>query len=67
MYQKRLGTTDLKQGWPTCDVCAIRGALDLRSGALYPFDDQKVSHSYSLILVILFFLHVLSSKDNLAF
>jgi len=39
----------------------------LRSGTLHPFDDQKVSHSYFLILVSLFFLHVLSSKDNLAF
>jgi len=33
----------------------------LRSGALNPFDDMKVSHS-SLISVILFFLHVLSSN-----
>jgi len=39
----------------------------LRSGALHPFDDQKVSHSYSLIFVILFFLHVLSNEENLAF
>jgi len=34
----------------------------LGSGALHPFDDNKISHSYSLILVILFFLHVLSSN-----
>jgi len=34
----------------------------LRSGALHPFDDKKVGHSYSLILVIIFFLHVLSSN-----
>jgi len=26
----------------------------LRSGALHPFDDHNVSHSYSLILVIFF-------------
>jgi len=39
----------------------------LKSDALHSFDDQKASHSYSLILVILFFLHVLSGKDNLAF
>jgi len=32
----------------------------LGSGALHPFGDNKTSHSYSLISVILFFLHVLS-------
>jgi len=26
----------------------------LRNGALHPFDDQKLSHSYSLIVVIFF-------------
>jgi len=26
----------------------------LRSGALHPFDDHNVNHSYSLILVIFF-------------
>jgi len=34
----------------------------LQSGALHPFDDKKVGHSYSLISVIVFFLHVLSSN-----
>jgi len=34
----------------------------LRSGALHPFDDKKVRHSYSLILVILFFLDAVSSN-----
>jgi len=39
----------------------------LRSSALHPFDDKKVSHSYSLILVIVFFFHVLCSKDSVTF
>ena len=39
----------------------------LRSDALHSFDNQKVVNAYSSILLILFFLHVLSSKDNLAF
>jgi len=39
----------------------------LRSNALHPFDDKKVSHTYSLILVIVFFLHVLCSMGNLTF
>jgi len=34
----------------------------LRSGAFHPFDDKKVTHSCSLILVILFFLDALSSN-----
>jgi len=34
----------------------------LRSGRLHPFDDNKVSHCYSLILVILFFVDALSSN-----
>jgi len=33
-----------------------------RSGALNPCDDKKVSHSYSLILVILFFLDAVSGN-----
>ena len=40
----------------------IDGARMLRSGALNPFDGNKVSQSYSLILVILFFLDALSSN-----
>jgi len=57
MVRERLGTLVLEQGWPTC------GALDAyRSDALHPFDDKTVSHSYSLILVILFFLDALSSS-----
>jgi len=57
--------------WRMCHTWRI-GCLEvahwmLRSGALHHFDDQKVSHSYSLILVISFFLHVLSSKDKLVF
>jgi len=34
----------------------------LRSDALHPFDDKKVSHFCSLILVIIFFLDALSSN-----
>jgi len=63
MVRERLGTLVLEQGWPTCGACARNGALDAyRSDALHPFDDKTVSHSYSLILVILFFLDALSSS-----
>ena len=37
----------------------------LRSGTLHPFDNKKVSHFYSLILVILFFLDAISSNAML--
>jgi len=53
--------------WPLVAHAPYVAHWMLRSGALHPFVDQKVSHSYSLILVILFFLHVLLSKDNLTF
>jgi len=47
-FIREIPTNPLGQGWLTC-------------GALHPFDDNKVSQSYSLILVILFFLDALSS------